>query len=72
MELGKLINNCIINFEGKIAVYNDDLKGNILGINENEQYNGASCIKIFILIELFNQIYKGMKSREDKLKYQEN
>lgn len=71
MELGKLINNCIINFEGKIAVYYDDLKGNILGINENEQYNGASCIKIFILIELFNQIYKGMKSREDKLKYQE-
>lgn len=71
MELEKLINNCIINFEGKIAVYYDDLKGNILGINENEQYNGASCIKIFILIELFNQIYKDIKSREDKLKYQE-
>ena len=48
MELEELINNCIVNFEGKIAVYYDDLKGNILGINENEQYNGASCIKIFM------------------------
>ena len=71
MNLEKIINNCTVNFEGKIAVYYDDLKGNVFEINENEEYNGASCIKIYILIELFNQLYKGIKSREDKLKYQE-
>ena len=71
MKLENIISNCIVNFEGKIAVYFDDLKGNIMGINENEEYNAASCIKIFVLIELFNQIYKGIKLRNDKLKYEE-
>lgn len=41
--------------------------GNVIKINEKEQYNAASCIKIFILVELFNQINNGTKSRNDEI-----
>lgn len=71
MEIEKIIKNSIINFNGKVAVYYDDLKGNIIKINENEQYNAASCIKIFILVELFNQINNKTKNIDDKLMYLE-
>lgn len=56
MNTEKIIKDSLINFNGKVAIYYDDLKGNVIKINEKEQYNAASCIKIFILIELFNQI----------------
>lgn len=45
--------------------------GNVIKINEKEQYNAASCIKIFILVELFNQINNGTKSRNDEINYLE-
>lgn len=65
----KLIKDTIVNFDGKVAMYYDDLMGNVIKINEKEQYNAASCIKIFILIELFNQINNGTKSRNDEIPY---
>lgn len=68
-DIKKVIHNAILNFDGKVAVYFDDLKGNIIAINEHEEYNAASCIKIFILVELFNRIVAGKVSREQKLKY---
>ncbi len=71
MDIEKIIKNSIVNFDGKIAIYYDDLKGNTIKINENEKYNSASCIKIFILIELFNQINKGVINRDKELKYEE-
>lgn len=71
MNIEKTIKNSIVNFDGKIAIYYDDLKGNKIKINENEKYNAASCIKIFILIELFNQINKGMINKEKNLSYEE-
>lgn len=71
MNLEDILKDTVINFDGKIAIYYDDLKGHTLEMNEHDLYNGASCIKIFILIELFNQIYKGIKSRNDKLKCEE-
>lgn len=71
MDIEKIIKNSIVNFDGKIAIYYDDLKGNTIKINENEKYNSASCIKIFILIELFNQINKGVINRNKELKYEE-
>ena len=37
--------------------------------NEKEKYNAASCIKIFILIELFNRIQKGEIDRKFELEY---
>lgn len=54
MNIEKIIKDSIVNFDGKVALYYDDLKGNIIKFNEYEKYNAASCIKIFILVELFN------------------
>ena len=72
MNVEKLIKNEIINFDGKVAIYYDDLCGNIISINENEIYNAASCIKIYILIELFKQIKKKTINIDDMLEYSEN
>ena len=69
MNIEKAIKDSLINFDGKVAVYYDDLNGNILKINEKEKYNSASCIKIFILVELFNQISKGLIDRKKELTY---
>jgi len=63
------IKDLLTNFHGKVAIYYDDLKGNVLKINEKEKYNAASCIKIFILIELFNQIVNGTIDRKAQLTY---
>lgn len=71
MNIEKVIKDGLVNFEGKVAVYYDDLKGNTLKINERDKYNAASCIKTFILVELFNQITKGMINREKELTYLE-
>lgn len=69
MNIEKLIRDSIVNFDGEVAVYYDDLNGNVLKINEKEKYNAASCIKIFILIELFNQLCNGMINRKIELTY---
>lgn len=68
-ELEKIIRNEFINFNGKISLYANDFRGNILEINSNEEYNAASCIKVFILVELFRQVYLGKKSLDEKIKY---
>lgn len=49
----------------------NDFRGTKIKINENEKYNAASCIKIFILIELFNQINNGSIKREQELIYKD-
>lgn len=69
MNIEKAIKDSLVNFEGKVAVYYDDLEGNVIKINEKEKYNSASCIKIFILVELFNQINSGKINRKDELTY---
>ena len=69
MNIETIIKESLVNFDGKVAIYYDDLHGNILSINEKEIYNAASCIKIFILIELFNQINNGNINRELELTY---
>lgn len=48
MNIEKIIKDSIVNFDGKIAYYYDDLNGTILKQNEKEKYNAASCIKIYI------------------------
>lgn len=69
MNIEKAIKDSLINFDGKVAVYYDDLKGNTIKINEKEKYNAASCIKIFILVELFNQIKNDKINRNVELTY---
>lgn len=69
MNTEKNIEECLCNFDGKVAMYYDDLNGNVIKINEKEKYNAASCIKVFILIELYNQISQGIISRNLELTY---
>ena len=69
MNIKKQLQDLNVNFDGKIAIYYDDLKGNVIKINEKKKYNAASCIKIFILIELFNRIQKGEIDRKFELEY---
>lgn len=69
MNIEKTIKDSLINFDGKVAVFYDDLNGKVVKINEKEKYNAASCIKIFILIELFNEINNGIIDRETELTY---
>ena len=69
MNIENVIKDSIVNFDGKVSIYYNDLKGTEIKINEKEKYNAASCIKIFILVELFNQICKGNIKREEELTY---
>ncbi len=71
-ELEKILKNEFINFNGNYAIYANDYKGNKISINENEKFNAASCIKIFILVELFRQVYLNEKSLDEKLKYEKH
>ena len=50
-------------------MYANDLKGNIIGFNENDVVETASCIKVFILLEYYRQINDGLKKRDDILVY---
>lgn len=68
-ELVNILKNEFINFSGKYSIYADDLKGNIIEIDSSLKHNAASCIKVFILVELFRQIHFGYKSLDDKIKY---
>lgn len=64
-DIKRLINK----FEGNISLYAIDDYNNEIKINENTIVETASCIKIFILIEYYNQILKNEISRNDMLIY---
>lgn len=59
----------VYNFSGNIGLYANDFKGNIMEINADEKFESASCIKVFILAELYRQIYEKKISPDDILKY---
>lgn len=63
------IKSLIKNFDGNVSLFVSDDYNNQIKINENRIVETASCIKIFILIEYFNQIMKNEKSRNDILIY---
>ena len=63
------IKKLIDDFEGKISLFISDEKNNIIKFNENEIVETASCIKLFILIEYYNQILQNKKSRDDMISY---
>lgn len=56
-------------FDGNVSLYAVDDYDNKIKINENIIVETASCIKLFILIEYYNQIFKNEKSRNDMLVY---
>lgn len=63
------IKDLISEFDGNISLYATDCYNNEIRINENKIVETASCIKVFILIEYYNQIMRGEKSRDDILVY---
>ena len=67
MEIFEEIIKRVNSFEGDVSLYAVDEHNNEIKINENKIVEAASCIKLFILIEYYNQILKGEKSREDRI-----
>ena len=69
MDIETRIKELINDFDGNVSLYIKDEKNNEIKYNENEIVETASCIKLFILIEYFNQILKGKKTRKDIIEY---
>lgn len=67
---GKIL-NIIKNCKFDIGVYITDMHGNIIKYNENSVFEAASCIKTFILIEYFKQLYEGRINKDDYFEYTE-
>lgn len=70
-ELEENILNELKKYNGHVGIYIDDMNGNIVKLNEDETFETASCIKLYILLEYYRQIYNGTKRREDKILYEE-
>lgn len=69
LSLESRINAEVYNFSGKIGLYANDFKGNIIDINGDEKFESASCIKVFILAELYRQIHENKINPNEMLKY---
>ena len=72
LTLEKRVEAELKSFSGQMSVYANDFRGNVIEINADEKFETASCIKLFILADLFNQIHKGQKSLDDILEYEES
>ena len=71
MKLENKIINILENSFYDIGLYVNDMKSNIIKYNENEVFETASCIKLFILIEYFNQVFENKVSINDSFEYKE-
>lgn len=69
MIIEENIKKLTTNFDGNLSIYAIDDYNNEIKINENKIVEGASCIKLFILIEYYNQILKKEITRDDILIY---
>ena len=59
-------------YDGHMCFYADDLKGNVVAIGPDEDFETASTIKTYILACLFDQIKQGKADLNDTLIYKEN
>lgn len=71
MDLEKEVLSIIDNSGYDVAVYLDDMHGNVIAHNENVVYCSNSTIKAFILAEYFRQVYAGEISEDDYYIYTE-
>lgn len=69
MNINEELTEYIEQYNYHIGIYANDLKNNIIEINENKVFETASCIKLFILIEYYRQINLALKDRDDILIY---
>lgn len=58
-------------YDGLMGIYIDDLRGNVIKINEYVKFETASTIKLFVLAALFDCIEKGELSLSDMLEYRQ-
>jgi beta-lactamase class A len=70
-KLERRIEGEIMSFSGLMGVYADDMKGRVVEMNADCEFETASTIKSFILAELFRQAAAGKKSLCDRLAYTE-
>jgi len=54
------IQKILKDFSGNVAVYYRNLStGETIEINANQKWEGASCLKVFVLVELLNRVRSG-------------
>ena len=70
LSLESRINAEVYNFSGKIGLYANDFKGNIIEINSEDKFETASTIKTFILAEFYKQIYENKINANEILRYE--
>jgi beta-lactamase class A len=68
--LEKRIRRETASFSGVMGVYADDLKGRVVELHADEEFETASTIKSFILADLFRQVHDGRKNLSDTLTYE--
>jgi beta-lactamase class A len=70
--LRQVINNYTATLPGTYSVYFKDLSsGQVLGINENAPVPDASCIKVPVVLYLYEQVAAGKLSWMDRVAYQQ-
>ncbi|MDR0615900.1 MAG: class A beta-lactamase-related serine hydrolase [Synergistaceae bacterium] len=70
-KLERRIEREIMSFSGLMGLYADDLKGRVVEMNADVEFETASTIKSFVLAELFRQVHDGKKSLSDRLAFTE-
>lgn len=68
----KTIENIVKESNYDVGVYISDTRGNEIKYNENKKFEAASCIKLFILIEYFKQVYEKKIKIDDTFTYNES
>lgn len=58
-----------VGFSGRVAVYANDFKGNVISIDAQEEFESASCIKSYILAEFYRRVHMGGLDRNELLEY---
>lgn len=71
MKVEEEIQKLIRGFDGEVCIWAEDEKKNQIQFHENKVVESASCIKLFILMEYYRQVYLGIKNQEDRIPYQE-
>lgn len=61
----------LASYDGHMAIYVNDLKGNTIEIHADENFETASQIKVYIMACLYEQVVAGKKSLTDLLEYRE-
>lgn len=72
LSLESRINAEVYNFSGKIGLYANDFRGNIIEINSDDKFETASTIKSFILAELFKQVKEKKVDLNQIIKYEKD